>query len=111
MILTLWALSKGVILHISSTKGIAVFYTLNPQTYALFEALTSALTPGQSIHRPAMADQTGRERQSLSHPKELEENNAEKSSNEYLELKLITQINTRTVRGHEQAKIKGCRSY
>lgn len=51
-----------------------------------------------------MADQTGRERQSLSHPKELEENNAEKSSNEYLELTLITQINTRTVRGHEQAK-------
>ena len=51
-----------------------------------------------------MAAQTGRERLSLSHPKELEEDNAAKLSNEYLELKLISLINTRTVRGHEQAK-------
>ena len=51
-----------------------------------------------------MAAHTGRERQSFSHPKELEEGNAEKSSNEYLDLKLISLINTRTVRSHEQAK-------
>lgn len=104
MIFILWALSKEVGLHIASTKGTVLFYThTSRNTYSLNRWPQHWPQDGQFTGQPWLLKQEEL-RQSYSHPQELEGDNVEKSSSEYLELKLIPLIDTRTVRGHKQAK-------